>query len=417
MQNITAAQQAFIDRQFFNLTLFTLIFGVMLYDIIHILGFSYVDEICALLLLALYGYKVSRSSTWLFNKAFLVVIFVFIFYLIYSLAIASNTKGAIVMDCLIQLKPYLSFFCVYALHPVLSDNQKRILRQLIVLCSLYVLVIGVVGLVDFDVVKYTFGHESRIATASTILAMLYLYCSDYAKTDKFVFVLILAIGLLSTRSKHFGFFVICTLLVVYLNQSFRMKFNFKNIFFFLAALGLTLLAAWDKIDYYFITGGFGSGRSADELYARMALYFFSIPILLDFIPFGCGFASYATYTSGVSYSPIYVKYGMNTMYGLTKADPRFMSDTYFPALAQFGFCGVFLFFYFWFYLLRRAIRNYSQGLYKESAMAIMIIIFFLIECTSDSTITHNRGMFMMMLLGLCLSGVKNQNPHENTVSQ
>ena len=414
MENVTASRQVFIDRQFFNLTLFTLLFGVIFYDTINLLGFSYVDEICALLLLFLYGYKVFQSTTWLFNKAFLTVIFVFIFYLIYSFAIASNTKGAIMTDFVIQFKPYLSFFCVYALCPTFSDNQKRILRQLIALCCLYVLVVGVAGLVDFDVVRYTFGHESRLATASTVLAMLYLYCSNYTKADKLIFILILTIGLLSTRSKHFGFCVICVLLVVYLNQSFRMKLNFRNVFFFLVVMGLTLMVSWNKIDYYFITGGFGSGRTANELYARMALYYYSWPIMMDFIPFGCGFASYATYTSGASYSSIYVKYGMNNMYGLTKSNPSFMSDTYYPALAQFGLAGVILFIYFWIYLLRRAVKMYSQGFQKESAMAIMIFIFFLIECTSDSTITHNRGMFMMVLLGIIFADGKNPPLQEKT---
>jgi len=417
LQHITVSQQAFINRQFFNLTLFALIFGVMFYDIINSLGFSYVDEICALLLLFLYGYKVFQSSSWQFNKTFLLLICIFIFYLIYSIIISSNTKGAIVMDFIIQIKPYLSFFCVYALRPVWTDNQKRILRQVIVLCSIYVLIIGTVGLVNRDIVIYTFAHVSRIATASSILAMLYLYCSDYTKTDKYVFILLLAIGMLSTRSKHFGFFIICTLLVLYLNQSFKMKLNLKNLFFVTVVLGLTLLVSWSKIEYYFISGGFGTGRAADEMYARMALYYFSIPVLMDFFPFGSGFASYATYASSVSYSSIYEKYGLSNMYGLTKAHPSFMSDTYYPALTQFGFAGIILFFYFWIYLLKRAIKIYMQGFYKEAAMAMMIIFFFLIECTSDSTITHNRGMFMMMLLGLSFSDAKNKQANENTVSQ
>ena len=417
MQNITSTQQAFIDRQFFNLTLFTLIFGVMFYDIINTLGFSYVDEFCALFLVFLYGYKVAKSATWEFNKVFLFVIFVFVFYLFYSMAIHSNTKGAIVMDFLIQIKPYLSFFCVYALRHVLSESQKKIFRQLIALCCLYVFGIGVAGLFDYEIVRSTFGHASRLATASSVLALLYLYCSDYTKADKIVFVLILAIGLLSTRSKHFGFFVISVLLVFYLNRSYKMKLTFKNVFFIVFAIGMTFLVAWEKINYYFFLGGLGSGHAANDMFARMALYFFSIQILMDYIPFGSGFASYATYTSGESYSSIYTKYGMNHMHGLTKEDPAFIADTYYPALAQFGFAGVILFFYFWFILLKQAIRIYMKGFYKESVMAILIIIFFLIECTSDATLTHNRGMFIMMLLGLLLSDIKIKMANENTVSQ
>ena len=39
---------------------------------------------------------------------------------------------------------------------------------------------------------------------------------------------------------------------------------------------------------------------------------------------------------------------------------------------------------------------------KEFVIGILIIFFFLIECTSDATITHNRGLFLMMLLALVI---------------
>jgi len=65
-----------------------------------------------------------------------------------------------------------------------------------------------------------------------------------------------------------------------------------------------------------------------------------------------------------------------------------------------------LFFLFWISLTARAIKGYRKGFEKEATIAIMIIIFFIIECTSDATITHNRGMFIMMVLGLVFSDMK-----------
>ena len=47
--------QDYINKSFFALLVFTLIFGVMFYDMIDRLGFSYVDEICALLIFGLFG--------------------------------------------------------------------------------------------------------------------------------------------------------------------------------------------------------------------------------------------------------------------------------------------------------------------------------------------------------------------------
>ena len=99
------------------------------------------------------------------------------------------------------------------------------------------------------------------------------------------------------------------------------------------ALVLTTIVAWDKINLYFIQGGFGGGRAVDDLYARMALYYFSTNVFADYFPFGSGFATYATFASGEYYSHIYNDYGMNIMHGLTASDPKFIADTYYPALA------------------------------------------------------------------------------------
>jgi len=409
--------QAFIDKQFFNLTVFTLIFGVMFYDIIDLMGFAYVDEICAVLLLLLFLYKAFSSRTWEFDKTFLIITGVFIFYLFYSIAINSNSKGAIMTDFIIQIKPYLAFACVYALHPNLTDNQKRIIKQIILLCSLYVFAVGVIGIVSYSVVEYTFSHYSRLATASSILALLYLYCSDYTKVDKFVFIIILALGILSGRSKHFGFFAFSLVAIFYFTESFKLKLNFRNVIFITAAIAFTVIVAWKKIYFYFVTGGFGGGREVNDLYARMALYYFSSQILMDYIPFGCGFASYGTYASASSYSQIYVKYGMDGMSGLSKSAPDFVADTYYPVLAQFGFAGVALFLFFWVNLSRKAIKAYLKGYYKEAVIAIMIVVFFFIECTSDATLTHNRGMFMMMIMGLVFSDVKIKGDNEGIVSK
>lgn len=98
--------QSLINKHFFNLLLFTLTFGILLYDAI---GFDYTDEICALFLFVLFGIYLFSTSDWNFNKGFLTTIGIFLFYFCYSLYIGSNTKTAIISDMLIQIKPYLAF--------------------------------------------------------------------------------------------------------------------------------------------------------------------------------------------------------------------------------------------------------------------------------------------------------------------
>ena len=189
--------------------MFTLVLGVIFYDLFNMAGFSYIDEICALLLFILFGINVLRSKNWAFDKIFLLILGIFLFYLVYSLYIGSNSPRAILMDFVIQIKPYLAFFCVYSMRPVLNANQKKILRQLAILFSLYLLLIGTGDLFIKDLMLNILSHTSRFATATSILALLYLYFSDYTKRDKLIFILLLSIGLFSGRYKLLGILALC----------------------------------------------------------------------------------------------------------------------------------------------------------------------------------------------------------------
>lgn len=397
--------QDFVNKNFFRLLLFTLIFGVIFYDTI---GFAFTDEICSLLLLVLYLKYVFSTAQWEVNKMFLVTTGVFLFYLCYSFYIGSNSKAGILTDFIIQYKPYLGFFCVYAIKPVLSEAQKKLVCQICLILGGYLFLIGVAYVVSESTIYATMKHPSRLATAVSIVSLLYLYCSNYTGKDKVIFILLMAVGLCSGRSKFIGFFIICVMMVLFILPSFKLKFNLKNIVLLSISLAIVLFFTYKKIDLYFISGGnaLGDNEEIQDSIARAALYFYSTDIFVDFFPFGSGFASYATYASGAYYSPIYELYGLDDVYGLSKRNGAFISDTYYPVLAQFGVMGVVLFFSFWVKLSLKSL-SYYKSCNKEALIGLMIVGFFLIECTSDSTLTHNRGLFMMMLLGLVFSDMRN----------
>ena len=197
--------QAIIDKHFFNLLIFTLVFGILLYDAI---GFDYTDEICALFLFILFSIYLFSTKGWDFNKAFLTTIGIFLFYFCYSLYIGSNTKTAILSDMLIQIKPYLAFFCVYSMMPRLNESQKRILKSLCLVLWFPLLCIGLAGAVNIKLLTLLMGHPTYFAAAVICVSFCYLYCSDFRTIDKVVFIALLSIGLISGRSKFYGFFVV-----------------------------------------------------------------------------------------------------------------------------------------------------------------------------------------------------------------
>ena len=76
-------------------------------------------------------------------------------------------------------------------------------------------------------------------------------------------------------------------------------------------------------------------------WARSALMINSFNVANDHFPLGGGFATFATWESGESYSPLYEKYGLDQIWGLQPDDYGFVGDTYWPAIiGQFGYIGL-----------------------------------------------------------------------------
>lgn len=391
--------QRFLDNILYNLFIITLVFGVILHDII---GFKSIDEICGLCLLLIFLYSLFHSPEWRINKVFLFTLFVFLFYISYSIWIGSNTKKAICMDAIIQMKPYLAFFCFYQLKPRFSDNQRILLKQFMQLLWFLLLPIGIVGLVDLNILMAIMKHPTYFASAITAISLVYLYCSDFTQKDKITFIVMLTLGLVSQRSKFYGFYALSIFVILYFDNPKRLKINFKNVSMLLCTLLIIVLVAWEKLMLYF-----GQGIAGDEeadFIARFVLYATSLKIFVDYLPFGSGLASFATHSSGYYYSPLYEKYDINEVWGISKNDWSFIADTYYPSLAQFGIAGVILFILFWLYLLRKAFNIFQETQHtKIFSLVLLITGYCLIENVADASFTSNRGFFMLMFLGLILS--------------
>lgn len=381
-----------------------------------LIGFNSIDEICGTILFVLFIYYMFHTPNWEINKIFVYILGIFIFYAGYSLYIESNTKKAILVDLIIQLKPYLAFFCAYQLKPLFSEKQRMLLNKICV--SLWVVLIpfGIMSLFYLPILTKVSGHPSNYASAIAALALVYLYTSKNTRHEKVMFVCMLAVGLVSARSKFYGFFVFSVFIVFFFSNAQNFKFNFKNTLLVLIMVVIIGLVAKEKIDIYFIQG-FSNPEEKDSL-ARFALYATSFLIIEDYLPFGSGLASFGTHASGAYYSGIYKEYGIDSIWGLTKNDPTFISDTYYPSLAQFGAVGICLFALFWIYLCKKSIQYFKRTADTKLTMLVIIITgYFAIENIADATFTSNRGLFFMMFLGLIFSDMKYNSVSPNKEAQ
>jgi len=396
-----------INKYFFFLFIFSLIFVVTLY---HMIGFDYSDELCAVGLFVLFFYAVLKTPNWEFNKTFLFFLGVVAFYTIYSILIESNTKRAIFNDLIIQLKPYLGFFCAYQLKPYLDDTKKKIIKDILLLIWLiFLLPVGLISLIDDRIMLFAMYHPAYFGVIATIVALCYLYCSDFTWKDKIIFFIILSIGFCSGRAKFYGFFILAVFMIFFFSSFRQFKLNFKSITLIGSMLSAMILVAWQKINLYFYQLVSGGANMDDDLIARFVLYRTAPEIVKDYFPFGSGFASFATHSSGQYYSKIYMEYGIENVWGISKSYTKFVSDTYYPSLAQFGIIGIILFILFWIYITRKAINLYAKSGYtqlKQMITVLLIVGFLAIENTTISTFIAQGGFFVMMMIGVIFSDMQ-----------
>lgn len=392
----------------FYILIYGLIFVVFFYNYIDSnIGFSYIDEIFVLLLFLFYVIKSFYFKK--ISKEFFACICVFLFYLGYSIYISVNVSSAVYMDFLIQIKPYISFFTVYSMPIFLNDKQKNILKCLCIILAFLLLFISVQGMENM---VYIMGHPSRVASTATILGCLYLYLSSQTRKDIVIMFLILSIGLLSFRYKMFGFFIVALFVISIYRVELKFKISLKTIILGLLIGAFVVVVLYDKIYNYAVIGS-----DEENLWTRTALYLYQLDVLNKYFPFGSGFGTYATWASGVYYSPIYSELGIDHLYGMSPDYYNYIADTYFPVLAQFGYCGILLFILFWRNIYMKAKAQMQKtGNILDFKIILLIIIFFFIESLADSTLTSNRGVFMMIILAMYLSNIKKTN-NENTLNR
>ena len=107
-----------------------------------------------------------------------------------------------------------------------------------------------------------------------------------------------------------------------------------------------------------------------------------------------------------------MEYGIENVWGLSKRYTNFVSDTYYPSLAQFGIIGILLFLLFWMYITVKAISLYKKSGFtqlKHIVIILLIIGFLAIESTTGSTFIAQGGFFLMMMLGMVLSDMQKES--------
>ena len=353
-----------------NKIFFTLFVFVLLIQPLAPKLFKPADELMLFLFLLFVALDMAVNRDFRRYKSLFVLEGVFGFYFIFTVLFRDfNTAGAALNDFILQQKAFVPFLLAYAIAPQFTTGMKQVLKALCV------------AMVDED--------------------------GKVSQRDFVVAIALLSVGLMSTRAKFYGEYVMALFMFFIYRPGMVRKMTFKHAAVLVLGFVLVIVVAWYKIKLYFLTGIDSNTFDPEimETVARPVLYATMFLIFMDFPVFGSGLASFATHSSTpfVNYSDLYYDYGINVIWGLSPQYPNFIADAYFPELAQFGIVGVALFIAFWAWVWRKLRLSLHLGRSLEFSIGVIVVCFVLIENTSGATILQAGGYVPMIVLGMLVS--------------
>lgn len=172
---------------------------------------------------------------------------------------------------------------------------------------------------DFRFFMYSqqlfFGHPTYMgSTCIALMCLLIGFKSKDGKSNAPYILLCMTVAFFSFRFKVLVFLLFFSVFMYYEAKEKQIS---KVVIAVIIIAGIAF--SYQQIHYYYIE---------HDDFARSALTVTSFKVADDHFPFGTGFAAYGSYQSGVHYSPVYHKYGIDKIWGMTRKESYFISDTF-----------------------------------------------------------------------------------------
>mgnify|MGYP007036985777 FL=1 len=358
-------------------------------------GFSSIDEMMTIILflftlLMCRKRYINRKPL----KEYLVCMGIIAFYFVYSLIWGANVLGGILLDLMQEVRPYTIIFCTWILNPQFSRKQKKwMLATMVLTLALWIIY-------HPESIENRSAEFSVLGQLAICTGMSWYLLTKQTKLNRNIALLLVLIGMIAPKFKFMGE-VVCFIAFIYFLKK-RLNFRSpKTILYCTVIVTIVLTVTWTRFDAYYVTG------LSNEGMARPMTYKTSLKILSDYIPFGPGMGTFACNGAWKFYSPLYYKYNLNDIWGMSDASLGsgcFICDAYYPSLSQFGIVGVFFFLWFWKRRLKEI--NVIQDM-RYYRVAMITVCCLAIEQTADSSWLSGKGMGYCMLLALCLNANRN----------
>lgn len=149
--------------------------------------------------------------------------------------------------------------------------------------------------------------------------------------------------------------------------------------------------------------------------ARVRLYSTGEQIAVNNFPLGVGFGRFGSYTSRIYYSPIYYQYDLASVFGLARANPKFIDDTSWPSvMGETGYGGFAIFLVGVILLILaviRQLRTAAAGIKWVPVAALCVIAVLLVTSVGQGSLFDWLAITtVVMMLGPALIATRDPVP-------
>lgn len=373
--------------------------------------FQYWDEIYALLAIPLFIFsskgKISIKKENKYVNRIIVALMLFVAIGLLSNIFWDYQKWfAVMQDIFINLKFFFGIATTYYLFRNFDINKyknninyhAKILIGLFFALVVQNKITHIFAVADarfgIHAEKIFFNHPTELA--STTFFLLLILMLTYSHIGKeFLFVTMASFVILMTLR----FKAIATVMLFFYMYMIVLSGRKMKMFYLLPLLPFIIAVGGKEFVFYFF------GTNTMDM-ARGALTYTSLKVANDVFPLGAGFGTFASWMSGVYYSPLYLMHGINGVWGLGKEWPGLVSDVFWPMIiAQNGYIGLLIYIYI-IYCLFRLIMQCQKYDKKLLLVGIGALSYLLVSSIAESAFVNPLAVPLSFVIGLCICTYK-----------
>lgn len=376
---------------------------------------GYFDEIITIfcMMFIVYGIVCNRYTKQDVIALALVAAFL-LFGLLGNLIFGYRTEAfLILLDVIASVKGIAYYFGFKALR-INSKQARRIINGAYYLFYIYITIAFVLSILSlmFDIgmreergyaipaFKFLYVGSGNASLPYYVImgcAAMKISLQKGLKRIDYLYVLFgLTSWALTLTSRAIGFavlYIVLAFFVIYISGKRRFRIRLWQC----VCLGVIMcLIGWSQFSKYFF----------NDKTARYNLIYYGFVTLKECFPIGAGFGAYGSAVAAEHYSPLYVQYGFNQIFGLSKDNPMFSSDGLLGGLfGQFGVLGTICFVAI-FVIIFTSLYKSSKTNYSVFAVLYVALILTL-GSIGTKTFMHFVITPVFILLAIWSKAIKN----------